>query len=63
MKTILYGNGLNLITNPDLSWDALLPKIDNNWQVPQTLQCIAPPNTIQYDQVRALLLYGLKAAD
>lgn len=63
MKTILYGNGLNLITNPDLSWDALLPKIDNNWQVSQTLQCIAPPNTIQYDQFRALLLYGLKTAD
>ncbi len=50
-KTILYGNGLNLLTQGVPKWDDLLTQIDNTWHTSMALQCIAPPNTVQYDQL------------
>lgn len=49
MKTILYGNGVNLLVGAP-KWDDLLVKIDNTWNSSKSLSCITPP-TIQYDQL------------
>lgn len=57
MATILYGNGLNLLTPGVPTWDNLLTSISqaskqfNDSYRPLISQCLAIPNTIQYDQV------------
>ncbi len=53
-KTILYGNGLNLLARGAPKWDNLLTQIDSTWHTSTNLQCIASPNTIQYDQLELI---------